>query len=124
MFQAKIYKTFLTIFMAFMISNLPHVVFAETADQMISTTEVVESLTRSQAEAKVRSYLDRQDFQSELVKMGLSPAEVSKRVASLSDSELKQLATQMDQARYGGDIFGILILVLVVVLIIYLVKRI
>jgi hypothetical protein len=117
-------KFFWAVLMAIMISSIPHVVMAETAERMISTTEVVSTLSRVDAEARVRSYLDRKDLQEGLVKMGLSPTEISKRVASLSPAELNKLADQMDQARYGGDVVGILVIVLLIVLIVFLVKRI
>jgi hypothetical protein len=122
--RSRYSKFFIATLMALMISNIPHVAAAEVAEKMIPTIEVVESLTRAQAEAKVQSYLDRQDVQVELKKLGLSAAEMSQRMASLSVAELNQLATQMDQARYGGEVVSILLIVLLVVLIIYLAKRI
>ena len=124
MARSGLSKVFWAVLMAIMISSIPHVVVAETAEQMISTSDVVLSLNRAEAEARVRSYLERQDLQDGLKKLGLSPTEVSKRVASLTPTELNKLADQMDQARYGGDVVGILIIVLLIVLIVFLVKRI
>ena len=117
----KYTKTLLAICLAVLISDVPRVASAE---QMLTTMEVVENLSRKKTEEKVRSYLDRQEVQTELVKFGLSPTEVSSRVASLSDQELNRLSLQMEQAQYGGDVTGILIVVLLVIVIIYLVKRI
>jgi len=115
-------KTFLNIcalMMALTMSNLPQVVFAES--QMISTAEVAEELSRGEAQQKVEGYLQRQEVRQGLLDRGISPDEVSQRLASLSDTELKQMATEMDRAQYGGDI---LVAILIVVLIIYLIKRI
>jgi hypothetical protein len=124
MIQSKFVKVFLITLLSLLISHFPDVAFGAVAEQMISTTDVVESQSRTQVEAKIQSYLDREDLQKELKKLGVSPTEVKERMASLSVAELNQLSKQMDQARYGGDIFGILILVLLILLIIYLAKRI
>ena len=124
MMQSKFYRFFIVMCLSLTLSHFPEVAFGAVAEQMISTTEVVESLSRTQVEAKIQSYVDRGDVQKELKKLGISPTEVTQRMASLSVPELNQLALQMDQARYGGDVFGILILVLVILLIIYLAKRI
>jgi hypothetical protein len=124
MFRSRFTKLFLVAILSLSISHFPEVALGAVAEQMISTTELVDALSRTQAEAKIQSYLDREDLQKELKKLGISPTEVTQRMASLSVAELNQLSAQMDQARYGGDVFGILILVLVILLIIYLAKRI
>lgn len=122
--RSKYGKLFWAVLLSSTLSSIPQIVFAEVQGEMIATTAVVESLTRTQAEERVRGHLQRQDLQNELLKLGLSPDEVSSRLASLSTSELNRMADQMDEARYGGDLFGVLVLVLLVVLIVYLVKRI
>jgi len=117
-------KSLLAIFMALLISNIPQLASAAAAQEMVSTNALVEELTRAQAQDKIRVQLERDDVRSELVKLGVSPDEISKRVASLSDSEMRQLAQQLDQAQFGGDVTGILVVVVLVLLIIYLAKRI
>lgn len=124
MLLSKYHRVFWTFLMSLMMSSLPHVAWAEAAQEMIPTANVVEALTRVQAEQKIQGYMNRADLRQALVDRGISPTEVSSRIASLSDMELRQLAQQMDQARYGGDPTGILVLVLLIVLIIFLVKRI
>ncbi len=109
---------FVAIFMAMFISNVPSTVFAEA---MISTSVVAAELTRAQAQANVENILQRTDVRAELLKRGVAPDEITSRLASLSETELRELSGQMDQARAGGDI---LIAILVVVLIIFLIKRI
>ncbi|CAN5670563.1 hypothetical protein BH10BDE1_BH10BDE1_16310 [soil metagenome] len=108
--------------MVALLTNIPHVVLAEVATaKMIPATVVVEQLTREQAQANVDSFLKQENVRKQLVAHGLSEGEVKMRLASLSETELKQLSKQMDQARAGGDI---LIAILIVVLIIFLIKRI
>jgi hypothetical protein len=119
------------VFMAAIMTNIPYLAWGEALTaarpvpkKMISTSVVVDDMARAKAEEKINSYLNRAEIRSELIKRGVSPEEVSSRLASLSDQELKQLAGQMDEAMYGGDVVGILIVVLLVLLIIYLAKRI
>lgn len=115
---SKFSKSFLAVLMSVLMTHLPNVVLAE---EMIATNVVVNELSRAEAEANVQKYLDRDDVQIALEKQGLSVDEISKKMASLSDYELNQLSKQMDEARYGGDI---LLTILVVVLIVFLIKRI
>ncbi len=114
-----------TLLMAFLMSNIPNVVLAELSSnanhQMIPTSAVLAELTRAEAETEVRGYLQKSEVQSELLKQGLSSDEISARLASLSEQEMRQLSSQVREARAGGDI---LVAILIVVLIIYLIKRI
>lgn len=114
----KYLKIFCVALMSVIMTQAPQVAMA---DQMISTSAVVAEMSRAEAEQKVQSVLQMQEVQQQLLKQGVSADEISKRVASLSDMELKQLAGQMDQVRAGGDI---LFAILIVVLIIFLIKRI
>lgn len=118
-------KIFWSVFLSFLMSNIPHVVWAEAADQpqMIATESVVAEMNRAQAQEKVREFMAREDVQQELIKNGVSPQDAEIRLASLSDFELKRLAQQMDQARAGGDVVGVLVVVLLVLLVIYFAKR-
>lgn len=126
--MSRFTKLFWAVLMAVIMTNVPNIALANGIanqnQEMISTMSVVEELSRAQAEAKVQSYISREDIRTALIQRGVNPDEVTARMASLSDRELRNLAMQMDQAMYGGDVGGILILVLIVVLIIFLVKRI
>lgn len=88
---------------------------------MISTQELAQSLSGDEARKELNDLLSRTDVRSELVARGLQPEEVSARLASLSETEIQQLSKDIQQARAGGDI---LVTILIVVLIIFLIKRI
>ncbi len=111
-------SVFVSITMSLIMSNVPSLALAEG---MISTTEVVSQLSRAEAQSQLQNFINRSDVRVELAKQGLSQQEISSRLASLSTDEMRQLSTQVEQARAGGDI---LITILVVVLIIFLIKRI
>lgn len=108
------------IFMSLFITNVPATA-AVITDGMISTSIVVADLTRAQAQANIENILQNGNVREELMKRGLSADEITSRLASLSESEMRDLSGQMNQARAGGDI---LIAILVIVLIIFLIKRI
>ncbi|MES2966056.1 MAG: PA2779 family protein [Bdellovibrionota bacterium] len=115
----------LVVLLSVSMSHLPNAVAAEVVSAgMISTSEIVDSLSRTELEAKVRAHLDREDLQRELAKYGVAADEVSSRLATLSNAELDRLAKQMDEAQYGGNVVGLLVIALLVILIIYFAKRI
>ena len=117
-------RLFIVAALTLLLSHIPNIAVAEVAlhlGQMIPTSELVTDLTREQAQSRIQNYLDQKELRQRLAERGLSADEISSRLASLSDTEMKQLAQQMDQAQYGGDI---LVAILLVVLIIYFVKRI
>lgn len=120
----KLRKVTCAVSMSFLITQIPDVVLAESVAQarseMISTSMVLAEMTRAEAETSVRDYLQKSEVQSELLKQGLSSDEVSARLANLSEQELRQISGQIKEARAGGDI---LFTILIVVLIIFLIKR-
>lgn len=121
----KFVRTCLIAVLCISMSKMPEAVAAEVVSEgMISTIDAVESLGRAELESKVRAGLSREELKTELMKYGISADEVSNRLATLSNAELGRLASEMEKAQYGGDVGGILVTVLLVVLIIYLVKRI
>lgn len=106
------------IFMSTIMSDIPALAVASPA--MIATHVVVDKFDRARAQADVESFLSREDVKQALLERGVSADEVSSRLASLSETELRQLSGQIEQARAGGDI---LITILLIVLIIFLIKR-
>lgn len=67
--------------------------------------------------ARVGEFLDRQDVQAQLQARGVSADEVKARVAALTDEEAGQLANRIDSLPAGGEVFGILLTVFIVLLI-------
>lgn len=119
MMFSKSFKVACCFSLSVVMTNIPALAVAESS--MIPTSVVVDHLDRSQTETKIHDFLSRTDVQKALLEQGVSPDEISSRVASLSETELRQLLGQVEHAQAGGDI---LVTVLLVVLIIFLVKRI
>jgi hypothetical protein len=117
-------KALICMVMAFLMTGVPNVVLAETSMKMISTAAVVEELSRAETQAKIETILGDAEVKSRLSKLGLSENEISLRLATLSDAELRQMAAQLDEARFGGEpVTGILVIVVLVLLIIFLARR-
>ncbi len=112
----KPFRTLLCLAVCLSISHLPEAASAS----MISTSTVVAQIDAAQAQERVQEFVNSGDVQKLLIERGVSPEEVKARLATLSEKELQQLAGQVEEARAGGDI---LVAILIVVLIIFLIKR-
>lgn len=123
MIKSNVAKNSVCFGMSILISNIPSIAVAEAekSGEMIPTHELVQGMSRAETIKEVNGYLTRQDVQEELIKRGLNPDEVSERLASLSEQEMQQLSNQVAQAKAGGNI---LVTVVLVLLIIFLIKRI
>jgi hypothetical protein len=69
----------------------------------------------------VRAQLDRADVRTQMQEMGVDAKALDSRLASLSDSELHQLASDLQTAPAGGDVLALVGAVFVVLLILELV---
>jgi hypothetical protein len=116
-------KMLLCLMISFTLVEFP-ITKAHAQAGMITTSEVITEMSRTQADQTVSSFLNRTEVQAQLIKLGLSAKEAQRRLATLSDAEAKKLAQDMNSATAGGDAVGILVVVLIVLMIIYFAKRI
>lgn len=111
--------------LAFLMSNIPSVLFAQGAllrsQEMVPTSLMLEEFSRSEAENNVAEYLGRPEVERQLIEQGISQKEITARLASLSEQEIRQLSSQVKEARAGGDV---LFTILIVMLIIFIAQRI
>lgn len=84
---------------------------------MIGTEAVVNAAQAQQDRERLRSALNRDDVQAQLIARGVDPAQVQARVDSLTDQEVQTLAKNMDQLPAGGDAIGWLVFIFLVLLI-------
>jgi Skp family chaperone for outer membrane proteins len=87
---------------------------------IVSTGSIV-SADRDADLAAIRSQFQREDVQAQMQKMGVDAASVDARLATLSDSELRDLSDQMQNAPAGGGVLVLVGAVFVVLLILELV---
>ncbi|HKJ88659.1 MAG TPA: PA2779 family protein [Gammaproteobacteria bacterium] len=76
---------------------------------LVATKQVVKDARVAKDRAKVEAFLARKDAQEQLRSLGVSPAEASARVDSLTDAEVERIAGMMDRAPAGGDALGTLV---------------
>lgn len=106
---------------ALVITSLP-IAAAPTAPQSIDLVSTQSVLSADHAGAdreRINEILARADVQDQLLKQGVDLDEVDARVAALSDSEVKQMADQLEMmpAGAGGGVIGALFAVFIILLI-------
>ncbi len=89
--------------------------------EMISTLQAVESSGRAADLATINGALAREQVRQQFVAHGVDPAVIEARLASLTDSELRMLATQIEQIPAGASFLAVIGVVFVVLLILEMV---
>jgi hypothetical protein len=85
--------------------------------ELVGTLQAVEAGTRAGNLEAVNAALARDQVRSQMLALGVDPADVAARVARLTDSELATLAQRMDQMPAGGDALAVIGIVFLVLLI-------
>jgi hypothetical protein len=83
-----------------------------SAEEVATTT----SETRSRHLEKVDAYLSREDVVGSLERLGVSKEDAFRRVGSLNDHDLAQLANDVESAPAGGIVGAIVFVFLVLLL--------
>ena len=111
--------TLYLIFAIFIISAIP-----SPSSAMFITPGAGNSVADSIGDmAKVQTFLESRLVQQRLADFGLTAEEVSIRLNQLSQDQLHQIATHIDEIDYGGDALGgILSLLVIIILIIVIIK--
>ncbi len=73
---------------------------------------------------KVQTFLESRLVQQRLADFGLTAEEVSIRLNQLSQDQLHQIATHIDEIDYGGDALGGILSVLVIIILIIVIIKI
>ncbi len=77
--------------------------------KMVTTDQVIEQSTPSDDRAQVRDFLMREDVQQQLNQLGVDAEEAARRIASLSDEEVQQIAGRLDELPAGEGFVGVVI---------------
>jgi hypothetical protein len=88
---------------------------------IIGTQTVMMESERAATVARVHAALDREAVQSQLVALGVDPADARARIAALSDAELRQLDGRLAELPAGAGVLEVVGIVFVVLLILELV---
>lgn len=88
----------------------------------IADTAAMVQTSRDASIATIQSQMARDDVRAQMDRFGVDASQVEQRLASLSDSELAQLAKRMQDTPAGGDgLLAVIGLTFVVLLILELV---
>lgn len=99
-------------FLSVMLALIP---ILPTQAAMVGTDQIINPAPTHQARDHVKEFLSSEAAQQQLLELGVSPEEVTKRIDSLSDSELARINQGVDQLDAGGEsILGILLIIFIV----------
>jgi hypothetical protein len=93
---------------------------------MSTGTELISGANRAADLQKIQRVLEAKIVQQRLEDFGLTPDEVNARLNRLSDAQLHQLATQIDDLVPGGElglVIGLLVVAILVVILILLLSH-
>jgi len=90
---------------------------------LIGTRDYTLNSDSGDARQRVIHFLQRDDVRTIFMDQGVDPQEAAERVQNLSDEEIRVLAQQIDHLPAGGDGFGFVIGVLLIVLLVLLILR-
>ncbi len=88
--------------------------------EMVTTDQVIEQVDPSEDRSRAMDFMLREDVQQQLTILGVDPEEAARRVASLSDEEIQQIAGRLDQLPAGeglGTIVGVILIIFLVLLV-------
>ena len=88
---------------------------------MVKTETVLTLSTAKNVRENLNQFLKREDVKTIMMAQGISPAEATARVDSLSDAEIMQIADKMDQLPAGGSALGVIIGGAIVIFIVLLI---
>lgn len=87
---------------------------------LIGTDQVIDR-TQKASQERVVAFMARDDVRAQLEAFGVSPEEAKKRVAALSDEEVRQIAGKLDSLPAGEGVFETILIVGVVAFVVLLI---
>jgi uncharacterized membrane protein (Fun14 family) len=87
---------------------------------VISTQQYLTAVDREATRARIDAVLAREEVRDQLERYGVDPAMTDARIAALTDQELEQLATDLENMPAGGSVLAVVGVVFIVLLILEL----
>jgi len=88
---------------------------------VISTQQYLTAVDREATKARIDTVLAREEVRGLLEQYGVDPVAADARIAALTDQELEQLATDLENMPAGGSLLGVIGIAFIVLLILELV---
>lgn len=89
--------------------------------EMIGTAQVLGTDARTAQVAHVQAFIGRDDVRSQMEALGVDSALAAERVAALTDSELQQLSSDIENLPAGGGVLGAVLVVLLILILLEIV---
>ena len=84
---------------------------------MVTTEQLMQQQLESMDRDELVALLDRDEVRQQLVDRGVDPDYAKQRIAALSDDQIEQIRSDIDQLPAGSGVVGILVAVLLVLVI-------
>jgi hypothetical protein len=84
---------------------------------VVTTEQLMQQQLDSMDRDELVSLLDRSEVRHQLIDRGVDPEHAKQRIAALSDTQIEQIKSEIDQLPAGSGAVGILIAVLLVLII-------
>lgn len=84
---------------------------------VVTTEQLIQQQFDSMDKNELVSLLDRSEVRQQLVDRGVDPEYAKQRIAALSDAQIEQIKSGIDELPAGSGVVGILIAVLLVLII-------
>lgn len=97
--------------------------FQSALAALIDTETILDENQSQEARDYIKQLLAREDVRSALIAQGIDPLEAEARIASLSDSEVIELANQIENLPAGQGAIGLVIGVLIIVILVLVVLK-
>jgi hypothetical protein len=88
---------------------------------MVDTGKILKQYQYDLSRHRIHMFLDRSEVQKDLVTWGVSSKEAKARIDSLSDEEIENIASRIDQLPAGGSAVGTIVGAALIVFIVLLV---
>ncbi len=89
--------------------------------EMVTTDKVIEQYNSTEDRTLFMDFMLREDVQQQMTLLGVDPEESARRVASLSDEEIRQIAGRLDELPAGqngvGAVVGVILIIFLVLLV-------
>jgi len=109
---------FIKILTKFLVVSFLCVSFQQAAlASMITTTDLVDEQVVASEKQRLSQLFSNEQVQSQLVAMGVDPADAKQRLENMTDEEVLAFASRMDDMEAGSGLIGALVLVFLVLLV-------
>ena len=85
------------------------IISAPARAAMVGTSEIFNQRQHDLTSKRINTFLDRSEVQKYLVDWGIRPEEAKARIDSLTDEEIENILSGIDNLPAGGDGLGIIV---------------